>query len=336
MPHCACPGCNKDAPHKCAKCGVVYYCSKECQKADWTKHKISIFHKPPTLPDVAHDYQRCFPTDTYGNLLLKMTMPEIKKMVDSNVKNLLEEDTSRDSLAKRWHEISPQLFQFIKYAEPGDVYVNKTYIAYDTHKKPQQFRNTPPVEAVALVNGKCVIDIGFVDFGITIDSAASIDPNGEPVTVYAYDKEPFCVAKCLVMLEMLKTSGASERSVLEVWMSTLWSAETKQLFEASLTTLINFETSSSTVAVKQPVEVRRIWEYWLRSCRSPLSADQAKRFWMTKHLEHMSVACMHACNIVSAEDRAEFMRYELTGALFEDSSTTLGSVVMCTENESLG
>lgn len=44
---CPCPGCQpncnycgkRDVTPACGKCGVTYYCSKECQKADWAFHK---------------------------------------------------------------------------------------------------------------------------------------------------------------------------------------------------------------------------------------------------------------------------------------------------------
>ena len=34
-----CEICNKNAPLLCGKCKSVSYCSKECQKKDWTDHK---------------------------------------------------------------------------------------------------------------------------------------------------------------------------------------------------------------------------------------------------------------------------------------------------------
>jgi hypothetical protein len=37
---CAYPSCDKQGIEKCARCGLVYYCSKACQKLDWkTRHK---------------------------------------------------------------------------------------------------------------------------------------------------------------------------------------------------------------------------------------------------------------------------------------------------------
>jgi hypothetical protein len=36
---CDQPGCAGAGTHKCSGCGLVYYCSKECQKAHWKAHK---------------------------------------------------------------------------------------------------------------------------------------------------------------------------------------------------------------------------------------------------------------------------------------------------------
>lgn len=67
------------------------------------------------------------------------------------------------------------------------------------------------------------LDIGFVDLGLVIVGVHFIKLGLPPVTVYTCDKEPFCVAKCLVMLEMLRKVDAESSSVLEVWTIILWS-----------------------------------------------------------------------------------------------------------------
>ena len=36
-----CQDCGKDGAKKCGACGEVYYCSRECQKRDWKRHKIA-------------------------------------------------------------------------------------------------------------------------------------------------------------------------------------------------------------------------------------------------------------------------------------------------------
>ena len=34
-----CSDCGKDGAKKCGACGEAYYCSRQCQRRDWKKHK---------------------------------------------------------------------------------------------------------------------------------------------------------------------------------------------------------------------------------------------------------------------------------------------------------
>ena len=72
-----------------------------------------------------------------------------------------------------------------------------------------------------LENGISVVNIGFVDFGISFDSVGSIDFKGEPVIVIGYDMDPFCVANSMVMITMMKYSAVNAQSIVEVWLSSL-------------------------------------------------------------------------------------------------------------------
>jgi|TARA_B110000977_G_scaffold38255_1_gene51430 hypothetical protein len=36
---CAAPSCHKHGEKKCSQCRAAYYCCKECQTADWKRHK---------------------------------------------------------------------------------------------------------------------------------------------------------------------------------------------------------------------------------------------------------------------------------------------------------
>jgi MYND finger len=42
---CEAPGCNNRQDLKrCQTCSLVMYCSKECQKKDWKRHKLDCAH----------------------------------------------------------------------------------------------------------------------------------------------------------------------------------------------------------------------------------------------------------------------------------------------------
>ena len=71
---------------------------------------------------------------------------------------------------------------------------------------PQQFCNTPMYLLTVLENGRSVVNIGCVDFGISFDSVGSINFKGEPVIVLGYDMDPFCVSKSMVIITMMKTA----------------------------------------------------------------------------------------------------------------------------------
>jgi len=36
-----CVICNKNGTNRCARCKKIYYCSRECQIKDWSKHKLN-------------------------------------------------------------------------------------------------------------------------------------------------------------------------------------------------------------------------------------------------------------------------------------------------------
>jgi len=56
----------------------------------------------------------------------------------------------------------------------GDIFKSKPYHSYEPNA-PQQFRNSPPGEPAVLMNGTTIVEIGFVDFGITFDSIESLN-----------------------------------------------------------------------------------------------------------------------------------------------------------------
>jgi hypothetical protein len=77
-----------------------------------------------------------------------MGLDSVKDMLQTNITALNKSDDGNvENLLKRWQEVSPELNNFLRRAQPGDIFLNKTYNPY-TPPAPQQFRNTPLIEPV--------------------------------------------------------------------------------------------------------------------------------------------------------------------------------------------
>lgn len=278
------------------------------------------------IPKICEEYKAKYPLDSSGVIAIKSELGKTILMMATNEVNLAIYDASEPSLLRRWQEISPEVVDFMKGAKIGDIYVSPYSKQYSSGSV-QHYRNTPPFEPANLGSGKVIVDFGFVDFGIVVDGVSSIQVGSAPTLIYAFDKEPFAIAKSLVMMQMMRDPRVSSRSLVEVWMSTLWTSATLHLFRSSLATVIL--TSDHT----QNDKVMAIFQFWEQSRN--IKAEEAKEFW-TNHCRNLNVSVGKACNLTTAADRVEFMRYSLTGAVYEDCESAHGSIVMCTENKKLG
>lgn len=139
-----------------------------------------------------------------------------------------------------------------------------------------------------------------------------------------------CVAKSLVMLEMMKMSSNSSRTIVEVWMSSLWSEVTYRAFNSALQSLLVSKSS------KYQPEVTDILKFW--KDHKKISRESALDF----QLQHVispsggSAFAMHACSLSSSVDQVEYLRCYRTKALYDDSTTLVGSIVMNSESIRIG
>ena len=78
-----------------------------------------------------------------------------------------------------------------------------------------------------------------------------------------------------------------------------------------------------------------IIKYW--NGTKKMSAHEALQFQMQAVLKNSDTNfAMECCSMTSREDRVAFLRYYFTKALYEDSSTTVGSVVMNSISSEIG
>jgi hypothetical protein len=83
-------------------------------------------------PRVDEEYRRKYGDDNlFVGLWLSMGIDSVKDMLRTNITALNKSDDDNvDNLLKRWHEVSPELNNFRRRDQPGDIFVNKTYHPY--------------------------------------------------------------------------------------------------------------------------------------------------------------------------------------------------------------
>ncbi len=237
--------------------------------------------------------------------------------------------------------------QFLSRAKFGDVYTAGPYHPYTDSffRGEQQFRNTPPIlpkvitstENPAIFNGRNVIEIGFVDFGMSIEIIDCISTEGPPVVIHAFDESALCIAKSLVMIEMMKIPSTEKQSVVEVWVCTLWSLKTLKAFKTALHRLLHGIENESARNDMIP-RVKAILQLWYRAATSKtqISKYEAIVFWREHHIKYWGTFYMHAVNLSDPGDRVDALRYEMIGSIYEDPSIeVVGSITMCLEEPSL-
>jgi hypothetical protein len=337
-------------PKMCSRCGAAGYCSKECQRSHWVKHKKlcsklkghrkAVDSLDPAqkaalcrlvtfdrLPQIHEEYRRGSLEGSGDNSkeFFKGWLELVQTSVDSSLSDVLKGENDQARRLSRWKEQSPSLFHFLVSAQPGDVFRNKTYHTYAT-LPPQHFRNTPLAKAADVRNGDRVVDIGFVDFGIIIDSMEHIVEGGDKVSITGIESEPFCVAKTTIMMQMVKDRSTAVRSVVEVWVSSFWTHKTFAAFKAAAKDVLDRGNLDPAV--------RRIVEFWNNAPK--MSNMDAMTQQVKGDTRGASGYVFKCCKLRNERDRADYLRYSTHKALYEDNNTKLGSVVMNLTNENIG
>ena len=63
----SCIVCEKPSSLKCAGCVSVNYCSRECQKSDWKRHKLDCCDNARLAKEIVDDVRRTVKSDSDGD-----------------------------------------------------------------------------------------------------------------------------------------------------------------------------------------------------------------------------------------------------------------------------
>ncbi|KAL4145802.1 hypothetical protein PRNP1_011678 [Phytophthora ramorum] len=214
---------------------------------------------------------------------------------------------------KRWHGTEAMEIlhsrRFVKYGDIVDGReAQKDYVPEYEARVRYNFANNPS-RAEVYYFGTTHVAIGFTDFSSLL--AATLHDNlhnGEPLKFVGFDMSEFAVAKCKVVAQMLKSSDVSIWSVMEVWLSSVWSGTTLKDFRKSVTALLG-----SLRGQNENVKVVSYLRRWA-SAETISSAKAHSDFFLNLERCNRKVLPLLCC-FRREIDRLKLMQYMLTGEI---------------------
>ena len=97
-----------------------------------------------------------------------------------------------------------------------------------------------PTAAMVVKEGKSYVNVGFVDNSVILFSHVVIKDESKafkPVKFYNIDMNPICVARSIIIYEMMKQKVPTE-AILEVWYLSCLSKITNEIFRSTLESLV--------------------------------------------------------------------------------------------------
>lgn len=226
-------------------------------------------------------------------------------------------DQNETSLQKRWGPaiLSEKFYEWTRNAKNGDVlFIDpKNCRMKYLDKIMQTFSNNvyPPLD-VSL--GSVHISIGFVDLSSLIYSnLVSVQTKSSsgcrPLQWIGYDLSAYCVAKTMVVAELMRTSTAEV--VLQVWYSSAWKQSTQDAFVDAIANIIRSKACTDD-------EVLSLLSYWVLN---KVSLKKSRELWAISQ----SLSFMNIANCKRQSDRMSLCSYGLSGELLGGD---IGSTVM--------
>eukprot|EP01004_Peranema_trichophorum_P002865 NODE_1892_length_1765_cov_40.137028_g1609_i0.p1 GENE.NODE_1892_length_1765_cov_40.137028_g1609_i0~~NODE_1892_length_1765_cov_40.137028_g1609_i0.p1 ORF type:complete len:245 (+),score=29.64 NODE_1892_length_1765_cov_40.137028_g1609_i0:310-1044(+) len=176
------------------------------------------------------------------------------------------------------------------------------------------FSNMPNRQHI-FTRGHVHVAIGFVDLGI-LSCSNIVGDSPEPLRFIGFDKNPHCIAKTLVLKQMI-LNKAEPKTVAQVWYSSSWSKSTANSFYFAISKIL-----LDTSVIRK--DVKDILIYW-QSQNVPLWESRQK--WMVRDNGGLHNDCTCIGTLLRKKDRLDMCNYELTGELFESDFGSINNYV---------
>jgi tetratricopeptide (TPR) repeat protein len=209
----------------------------------------------------------------------------------------------------RFGEISQDLIKFLKTAKPGSI---RDAQSHPLQKNLRYSFSNSPKQRIMLTPGKTVVAIGFVDLSLFLNFQIDRERN-LPIKFVGYDASLYSVVKTKIIITMIELNYSDE-SIVQVWVSSGWSLETKTLFEKAIEHLLK---------TKLPNEEKELLLNWKKE---NFTREESQELWKEHHSTSGTLAD-GLLNLLNIEDRLEYCEYWATGEVLKDN-IKLGSSIM--------
>ena len=332
----------------CTGCRMVSYCSISCQKQDrkdhrtfcnFVKNSASIANTEthmtdtmksllqdqlhrlfPELPNFSNEYKTRYPKESLHIKRLKSEKTTQKETLLIEKNDLVfEYEPNPNDMVKRWGQCDDRWIDFMQTAKPGDIY---EYIPLAYLKTKDSAQNENIIQYQTIRNFVCTgsvyefgntcVSFGFVDFSqLMFGAYKNMELASSKIRYLCFDRCPIIVARAHVILRLLQMENVRTKTILQVWFSTCWDAQTFKEFKEACSLIIKEMNKESSDA---DIEYFKYIKHWLVS---NISKKVAIQTWVSKKT---SSEFIPLSNLKMKEDRIQFARYLLTGIIFVDES----------------
>ncbi|TPX38985.1 hypothetical protein SeLEV6574_g07479 [Synchytrium endobioticum] len=165
---------------------------------------------------------------------------------------------------------------------------------------------------------ECHVIIGYTDLHYLLNLAREDRPVDavKKVRVVGIEDNPYCIARALVMLEMIKNTSDLE-SIIQVWHSILWNETTLQEFKTAVNKIYD-EADDFDPLVKGSVrELIIAWRYYVSLQPQQHTVINSLKKWEEVGMvdAHATTYFQAAVSLARGQDRLEMLEYLTTGSL---------------------